>query len=359
MTFHELLEAPQYSLTQPEKEEILLLQLNALTQHHRAGSPEYDRLVSVLHPGFERATSLAEVPYIPVGLFKSHRLCSVPEHQVFKTMVSSGTTGQQVSQVFLDVKTAQRQTAALSRIMTHILGPERLPMILVESAALVKDRQRFSARAAGVLGMMNFGRQHFYALDEQMRLNENGLLAFLEKFGHQPFLVFGFTFMVWQYFFLPLANSGVDLSRGLLVHSGGWKKLQDMAITNEEFKRRFHEKTGLARIYNFFGMVEQVGSVYLEGEDGYLYAPNFADVVIRDPATWREAPIGQPGVIQVLSVLPLSYPGHSILTEDLGVLHGVDDSSCGRCGKYFSVLGRVPKAELRGCSDTHAAQVIS
>jgi hypothetical protein len=59
-------------------------------------------------------------------------------------------------------------------------------------------------------------------------------------------------------------------------------------------------------------------------------------------------------VIQVLSALPLSYPGHSILTEDMGILEGVDHSEGGRRGKYFSVIGRVPKAELRGCSDTHA-----
>jgi hypothetical protein len=35
------------------------------------------------------------------------------------------------------------------------------------------------------------------------------------------------------------------------------------------------------------------------------------------------------------------------------VLRGVDDGRCGRMGKYFTVIGRVPKAELRGCSDTY------
>jgi hypothetical protein len=104
-------------------------------------------------------------------------------------------------------------------------------------------------------------------------------------------------------------------------------------------------------------MVEQVGSVYLEGEDGYLYPPNFADIVVRDPLTFAEQPVGKPGLIQVVSALPLSYPGHSILTEDLGVIEGIDNSTCGRAGKYFSVIGRVPKAELRGCSDVHATQV--
>lgn len=357
MTFNELLQSAQYSIPQARKEELLLEHLNELDQLHRARCAEYDRLIATLRPDFSRARSLADLPFLPVGLFKSHRLLSVPEADVFKTLTSSGTTGQQVSRIFLDRETAQRQTAALARIMTHVLGPERLPMILIDSGALIEDRKQFSARGAGVLGMMNFGRRHFYALDENMELNEAGLFAFLERFGAQPFLIFGFTFMVWQYFFQRVAPLGLDLSNGILVHSGGWKKLEQMAVSNAEFKRQLREGTGLARVYNFYGMVEQVGSVYLEGEDGYLYAPNFADVIVRDPVTWKEAPVGAPGVIQVVSVLPLSYPGHSILTEDLGVVHGIDDSSCGRLGKYFSVIGRVPKAELRGCSDTYASTV--
>ena len=194
---------------------------------------------------------------------------------------------------------------------------------------------------------MNFGRQHVHALDEEMNLDETAVRGFLERHGSQPFLIFGFTFMVWQYFFERIVPLGLDLSNGILIHSGGWKKLEDRAIGNTEFKARFRDATGLARIYNFYGMVEQVGSVYLEGEDGLLHPPNFADVIIRDPATWREAEPGQPGVIQVISALPLSYPGHSILTEDMGVVHA------GHTDKAFSVIGRVPKAELRGCSDTH------
>jgi hypothetical protein len=357
MTFSELLNAPQYSIPQARKEEVLLAQLNELDQLHRERCAEYGRLAATLRPGQAPAATVADLPFLPVGLFKSHRLRSVPESEVFKTLTSSGTTGQQVSRIFLDRETAQRQTAALGRIMTHVLGPERLPMILIESGALIKDRKQFSARGVGVLGMVNFGRQHFYALDDQMELDEGGLRAFLEKYGDKPFLLFGFTFMVWQYFLRRVADRGFDLSNGILVHSGGWKKLEQIKVSNAEFKRQLREGTGLGRVYNFYGMVEQVGSVYLEGEDGYLYAPNFADVIVRDPVTWEPAPAGTPGVIQVVSVLPTSYPGHSILTEDLGVVHGIDDGACGRLGKYFSVIGRVPKAELRGCSDTHASQV--
>ena len=357
MTLPDLLQAPQYSLSQPEKEALLLPCFNELTAHHRQHCAGYNRLMSVIYGSKGAARSMQEIPFVPIGLFKSHLLSSVAAEAVFKTVTSSGTTGQQVSRITLDRETAQLQTTALSRIMTHVLGPHRLPMILVESAAVVADPSRLNARAAGVIGMMNFGRQHFYCLDESMHLDEPGLRAFLEKFGRQPFLIFGFTFMVWEYLLQRIANSGLDLSNGILIHSGGWKTLEAKAVTNTEFRRSFADKTGLTGIHNFYGMAEQVGSVFLEGEDGYLYPPNFADVIIRDPLTFREQPIGKPGVIQVLSLLPRSYPGHSILTEDLGVIHGVDNSTCGRKGKYFSVIGRVPKAELRGCSDVHASQV--
>jgi hypothetical protein len=350
----ELIRRPQYTLGHAEKSDTLLRALNALTRHHREHSPEFRRLVSLANPGESEARTLAEVPHLPVGLFKSHRLASIPPEEVFKTLTSSGTTGQEVSRIVLDRETATNQTAALASIMTHVLGPQRLPMVIVDTRSLLKDRKQFSARGAGVLGMMNFGRQHFYALDDDMELDVEGLRGFLARFGGEPFLLFGFTFMVWQYFHRRLEPLGLDLSNGILVHSGGWKKLEEEKVGNDVFKERLRRASGLSRVYNFYGMVEQVGSVFMEGEDGFLYPPNFADVIIRDPVTWEEAAVGEPGVIQVLSVLPRSYPGHSLLTEDLGVVHGVDDSTCGRMGKRFSVLGRIPRAELRGCSDTHA-----
>ena len=40
-----------------------------------------------------------------------------------------------------------------------------------------------------------------------------------------------------------------------------------------------------------------------------------------------------------------SYPGHALLTEDLGTILGEDDCACGRKGKYFSISGRVQNAK--------------
>ena len=57
------------------------------------------------------------------------------------------------------------------------------------------------------------------------------------------------------------------------------------------------------------------------------------------------------GLIQLFSLLPTSYPGHNILTEDIGEIIGEDNCKCGLKGKYFLVHGRAKEAEIRGCSD--------
>jgi len=348
-----LLGPAQYSLRQADKEERLTERLRDLTLLHRRRCDPYGRILAALEQEPGEISSLAEVPMIPVGLFKSHALRSIPEDEVFKVVTSSGTTRASVSRVYLDAAAAQLQTRTLAGIMTHWLGPSRLPMIVVDAHSTLRDRRMFSARGAGIIGMATFGRDHFYALDDDMRLDREGLLTWLSKYAGSPVLIFGFTFMVWEHLLKAVAPGEVDLSNAVLIHSGGWKKLADRAVDSHEYKAELKRVTGLSRVHNFYGMAEQIGTVFVECESGFLHAPNAADIVVRDPATWAVVEDGEIGVAQVLSALPESYPGHSILTEDLVRVEVVDSCACGRLGKAVSVLGRVPKAELRGCSDTH------
>ena len=94
----------------------------------------------------------------------------------------------------------------------------------------------------------------------------------------------------------------------------------------------------------------------MQCECGHLHASIFSDVIIRNPYNFHVCDIGEKGIIQVVSAIPESYPGHSLLTEDEGIVLGEDDCPCGRKGKYFKILGRMKNAEIRGCSDTYAAK---
>lgn len=345
--------ASVFTLPEQRRAGDLLGRLVELTERHRARSRAYANILAATGHGPGREyDSLADLPWLPVRMFKTQVLKSIPDDEVFRVLTSSGTTGD-VSRVYLDREAAATQTRMLSRTIQEVLGPRRLPMLVADTRSVTRDRTALSARGAGVLGMVNFGRDHVWVLDEAGAPDLAAVHAFLDRYGDRPFLVFGFTYMVWLYLYELARDNGLDLSNGVLIHSGGWKKLTDRAVDNAEFRRAFQADTGLTRIHNFYGMVEQIGVVYLEGaEGGSLYCPDFADVVIRDPETWRELPPGRPGLVEVVSTLPESYPGHVLLTEDLGVVHGIDDGTWP--GKRFSILGRLPRAEARGCSDTFA-----
>lgn len=338
-----------------DKQNYLLAELNELTKFHYSHCEPYKQMLSKSNHALE-ATDLEEIPFLPVQLFKMLALHSIEENDIFKVLTSSGTTGQQVSKIYLDKETAKAQTKALVEVMTPLLGKKRLPMIMIDTKNVLKDRKSFSARGAGILGFSNFGRRHFYLLHDDMTIDWDGLNEFLEQHKDERVLLFGFTFMIWQYFYQAALSKGIklNLKDSVLIHGGGWKKLKDESVSNERFKDMLFQQFGIQSIHNYYGMVEQVGSIFVECSKGHLHTPVYADVIIRDPLSFHPLPFGEQGLIQVLSTLPKSYPGHSLLTEDLGTIHGEDDCLCGWKGKYFSVAGRIPKAELRGCSDTFA-----
>ncbi len=132
-----------------------------------------------------------------------------------------------------------------------------------------------------------------------------------------------------------------------------FRSLAGEAVSREEFKERARRALGVEAVLDYYGMAEQTGGVYMECPWGHLHASVWSDVIVRRPKDYGVCAVGEPGVIESLSLLPRSYPGHAVLTEDVGVLLGEDDCPCGRLGKYFTVTGRAPRAEVRGCSDTY------
>jgi len=351
-----LLEAGPYALAQEEKRARLAPALEALTRHHHAECPAYRDVVDRVFGGLESVdfSRLESLPFLPVSMFKSRDLRSVPDDRVLKVLTSSGTTGQRVSRIALDAETSQVQSATLVKVAQHHLGRQRLPMVIVDHPGVTRERGSHSARAAGILGMSQFGHRPFHALRDDMSLDVDGLARYLEAAQGKRVLFFGFTFMVWEHFVRVIEREQVALPRvdGVLVHSGGWKKLEALAVDRAVFRERVRAATGVASVLDFYGMVEQVGSVYFENELHHLHAPVVSEVIVRDPVTLEPVPDGTPGVIQVVSSLPTSYPGHSLLTEDLGVIVGADLPGTALKGRCFDVLGRLPRAELRGCSDT-------
>lgn len=360
MNINEILEIAPYSLDKEEKRQLLNKRLHELTRKHYEKCEPYRRMVDARGIDINNLPDYEKLLFLPVRLFKEFELRSCEKEEVVKTMTSSGTTGQQVSRIFLDRETSFAQQKCLTKIITHFLGTQRVPMLILDSSAVVKNRNMFSARGAGILGFSMFGSKRQYALNEEMELDIEGMKNFLEQHNGETIFMFGFTFMVWQHFYKKLIECGYkpDLSKGVLIHGGGWKKLVNERVSPEEYKRHLHNICGILpeNVHDYYGMVEQTGCVYMECKCGYLHASAFSDVLIRRPKDFSLAEVGEKGLIEVVSVLPESYPGHVLLTEDEGVILGEDNCPCGLKGKYFKIEGRIKNAEIRGCSDTYAAK---
>lgn len=344
-----------YSLAKNEKQEFLNSFLTKLSMHHYDNCPAYTKMMNGIGYIYDKYYNYTELPFLPVRLFKMMDLLSIEKEAIVKTMTSSGTIGQAVSRIYLDRETSANQTKVLSKIVSSFIGNQRVPMIIIDSEIVLKNRNSFSARGAGILGFSIFGNKRIYALNENMELNTELIKEFLENHKNERIFLFGFTFIIWQHFYKQLIEKRInlDLSNSVLIHGGGWKKLINESISTNDFRKKLYDACGIKHVHDYYGMVEQAGSIYMECEYGHLHTPVYSDVIIRRAFDFSIADKGENGIIQVLSILPFSYPGHSLLTEDEGVLLGEDDCSCGRLGKYFKIVGRLKNAEIRGCSDTY------
>ena len=96
--------------------------MKELSAYHYANCEEYKRISDVIGNSVEKMVSQEDCLFLPVRIFKDMELKSVPDEEIFKTMTSSGTTGQQVSKIFLDRETSSNQQKTLVKIVSDFTG---------------------------------------------------------------------------------------------------------------------------------------------------------------------------------------------------------------------------------------------
>jgi hypothetical protein len=357
----DLISRPQYSILQAEKEKLLLQILKAQITDMSGKNRHLKSMYSKLKVNIPSIKKIADVPFIPVQMFKKFDLTICNKADVVRTLKSSSTTGQNPSKISIDKITASRQTKALTAILSSYLGSKRRPFLVIDTKSQNVQSFDLTARGAAIRGLSTFAKSITYALKETpsgIELDIKEFKEFCEKYKGQDVYVFGFTFIIWTKLVHALKKLGKKTNVGFksikIFHSGGWKKLKDQSVSEQDFSAEvakiFNTKT--ENIFNFYGMAEQTGVIFIDCRKGFKHVPNFADVIIRDPLTLKESGLNQPGPIEVVSVLGNSYPSQALLTEDIGILAGIDNCSCGRKGKYIKFKSRVEKAEIRGCGDT-------
>lgn len=343
-----LLEAPPYA---PRDDALLLGELNALVAHHRTASPTYARLTA----NAGTASRLEDLPFVHAGMFKRVDFGEGAASDGRQRTVLSSSTSGVASRIRVDERSSQLQARSTQAILGDFAGEARRPLLVLDSAASLRSRNEFSARIMAAMSLKAFASEVFFLLRDAAdpaSMQWTQLECALKPGG--PLIVYGFTWMLWlawarQAFPAPVLETlaGREIT---FVHSGGWKKLEDQRVDRAAFESELLARCAPgSRVVEYYGLVEQLGVVFPVCGHGAMHVPRWADVIVRD--SWTLAPLAdEPGQLQLLNAITFGTPAHSVLTEDIGrLLPG--ECACGRAGRRFELLGRVPKAELRGCAN--------
>lgn len=305
--------------------------------------------------------SLEDIPPVAVSVFKQlgKSLASVPKEDIKLTLQSSATSGIP-SSIVVDKETSRRQAKAMVRVIEEFIGKKRKPFLIMDIDPRSEYKRLLGARFAAVTGYLKFASKVGYFL----KVNKDGISYFdvqamhdyIESLGEdQPVVLFGFTYILYANVLKGIEKDKISirLPKGSkILHIGGWKKLESEKISKKMFNHDLAECFGIEPkdIIDIYGFTEQMGLNYPDFEDGWKHTSVYSRVIVRDVATHEILPAGQQGMLEFISPIPHSYPGNVVLTDDIGMIDP-ENASGAYAGTRFKILGRVKKAEIRGCGD--------
>ncbi len=324
--------------------------INSLTAFHYSKCKDYKNILDNGGYKFKKKYQLKELPFVPVRIFKYLDLMSVKKKEILKILNSSGTSSDNPSKIFLDRKNALNQRIVLNKLFKNHVSTERLPMMVI-GKKIKLQKNKFDAKTTAILGFANFAKSISYVLNENDNIDYDEISTFLNKNKNKKFLIFGFTSEIYEFFKkISKSKNLYKFYNGILLHGGGWKKLEKIEVTDQVFNNFLKSNFKIKNIINYYGLIEQVGSIFFECQKcNNFICSDYSDVFIRD----KDLKIKESGIgfVQLISTLPTSYPGHNILTEDIGEIINQHKNSCKHKGKIFKIYGRAKRSEVRGCSN--------
>lgn len=360
MKTDELLELAPYDGSQ-EAETLFLQALQEETIFHYEHNDMYRRFCD--RKGFDphQPFTIEEMPPVSVSVFKElgFKLNSVPKEDLTLALQSSATSGIP-STIVVDKETAKRQAKAMIKVIGEFIGKERKPFLVMDIDPRSSYKKLLGARFAAVTGYLRFANKtgYFLKADEHnvSYFDVEGIQEYVKALdAEKPVVVFGFTYILYQHVLQSIEKAGlqIQLPKGSkIIHIGGWKKLESEKISKELFNDRLSKCFGIhpTDVIDIYGFTEQMGLNYPDCECGWKHTSSYVRVLVRDTVTREILPPGQEGLLEFVTPVPHSYPGNAVLTDDLGI---IDADSCtqGRAGTRFKIVGRMKKAEVRGCGD--------
>jgi hypothetical protein len=307
----------------PQNFEQFALETYERQYHNIAVYRDYIQLLGFPHP-----KTIQEIPFLPISFFKTHQVLpsGVLAQKVF---LSSGTSLQQRSQHH--IQDLRWYETALTIAFERVFGAaQQYAFIALLPSYLENGDSSLIYMVDCLIAESHHEISGYYLanLAEVAATYEKALEA-----GKIPF-IFGVSYAL-----LDLAEKGLNLSKAIILETGGMKgKRQE--LTKKELHTQLKQGFQVANIYSEYGMTELLSQAYCLTDAHIFEPPPWCRVFIRDaydPFTYVQE--GQKGGINFID-LANQWSCSFIQTDDLGRL-----SHAG-----FTVEGRLEASDIRGCN---------
>ena len=273
-------------------------------------------------------------------------------------VTSSGTSGT-FSQVGFDLGCIWAEVPMVLRLgWRHRLISFRPANYVV--LGYKPDRRSSAGVTRTMFGMTFFAPplRRFYALrwrGEGYVPDLDGAVEALERFSCSPFptRIVGFPSYLW-FGLKRMEELGISLRLrpgSKILLAGGWKQHWQQQVDKSVLYSLVRRVLGVGEedIHELFGAVEHP-IFYNTCPRHHFHVPIYSRVLIRDPATLEPLPMGQVGLVNLISPLIRATPVTSVVTDDLGYLTPGDACGCGLTSPYLTLLGRVGLGDIKTCA---------
>lgn len=288
----------------------------------------YRRLCDANGATPETVNRWQDIPAVPAAAFKAFDLSCVPLDATTAVFHSSGTTGAAASRHYFDTEGLSLYETSL-RVGYREALPECPPKLWALMPNLEAAPNSSLSHMLGALGAERF----YWDADAALA----GALTELTE----PVTLFGTAFAFVQLF--DGTSENWRLPEGSVVIETGGFKGRSREVPRDELYGLFEVRLGvpLSQCHSEYGMSEMASQFYGHGPDPEKRGPHWVRTRTINPETGEDSRPGIPGLLRHYdlanwnSVLALQ-------TQDSGTLAPAG----------FTLHGRAPHAEVRGCSLT-------
>ena len=292
----------------------------------------YQEFVDNLGVKAAEVTAIKDIPFLPVEVFKKHRVVS-SELKPEAIFVSSGTTGGAGSKhEIIDLDIYER---SFTKCFESFYGKVSDYCILALLPSYLDNKESSLIYMIDHFIRSGAHAESGFFLDNMEELVEK--LSVLSNKGER-ILLFGVSFALLD-LIEKVRDENIDWSNIAVMETGGMKGKRKEMI-RIDLHDQLMAVCEVENIHSEYGMTELLSQSYSKGK-GIFYSPPWKKILIRDvndPLCYVEN--GMRGGINIIDLANI-YSCSFICTADLGIAH--DNSS-------FEVLGRFDNSDLRGCN---------